>query len=172
MPVISGEWGYSNLNWDKSRLFEQEQAQYLARMFLINLHQDIPVSIWHDWKNDGMDPNQREHQFGTVRHDPDPKAAYIAAKVLSSTLAGYSIDQQFDLGDDNDFAFKLTKGKSEAIVFWTLAEKHTVTLPVKPAEATLIDIYGGNVIINWRTKNLKLRALQSPQYVLMNLKIR
>lgn len=61
MPIFSGEWGYSNLNWDRSRISEQEQAQYLARMFLINLYQDIPVSIWYDWKNDGTDPNEREH---------------------------------------------------------------------------------------------------------------
>ncbi|MHC4240538.1 MAG: cellulase family glycosylhydrolase, partial [Planctomycetota bacterium] len=86
VPVISGEWGYSNLNWDKTRLSEQEQAEYLARMFLTNLHQGIDVSIWYDWKNDGTDPNEREHQFGTVGHDGNPKAAYLAAKVLSSTL--------------------------------------------------------------------------------------
>jgi len=36
IPFISGEWGYSNINWDKSRLSEQDQAQYLLRMFLIN----------------------------------------------------------------------------------------------------------------------------------------
>ncbi|MHC4557817.1 MAG: cellulase family glycosylhydrolase [Planctomycetota bacterium] len=170
VPIISGEWGYSNLNWDKSRLSEQEQAQYLARMFLINLHQDIPVSIWYDWKNDGTDPNEREHQFGTVRHNLNPKAAYLAAKVLSSTLAGYSIDQQLDIGSDTDFAFKLTKGKCEAIAFWTTDKKHTVTLPIEPTEVTLVGIYGGKVIIDWKTENLKLYAEQSPQYLLIKPK--
>lgn len=168
MPIISGEWGYSNINWDKSRLSEQEQAQYFVRMFLINLDGGIPVSIWYDWKNDGTDPNEREHQFGTVKHNLNPKAAYLAAKVLSSTLAGYSIEQQFDLGNDNDFAFRLTKGQSEAIAFWTLARRHTVTLPVEPTEVTLVGIFGGKVVINWKTENLKLRAEQSPQYILIN----
>jgi len=167
VPVISGEWGYSNVNWDKSRFSEQEQAQYLARMFLINLYQEIPVSIWYDWKNDGTDPNDREHQFGTVRHDLNRKAAYLAAKVLSSTLAGYSVVQKLDLGSDNDYAFKLSNGKREVIAFWTAAKKHDVTLPVEPTEVTLVGIYGGEVIINWKSKNLKLCALQSPQYVLI-----
>ncbi len=170
MPIISGEWGYSNLNWDKSRLSEQEQAEYLARMFLVNLYQGVDVSIWYDWKNDGTDPNEREHQFGTVWHDLNPKAAYLAAKVLSSTLAGYSVDGRLNLGNDNDFALRLTKGGREAIAFWTTSDKHILTLPVEPTEVTLVGIYGGKVVINWKTEKLKLRALKSPQYLLIEPK--
>ncbi|MGB2861857.1 MAG: cellulase family glycosylhydrolase [Sedimentisphaerales bacterium] len=170
IPVISGEWGYSNLNWDKSRLTEQQQAEYLARMFLINSYQKIPVSIWYDWKNDGTDPNEREHQFGTVKHDLNPKAAYLAVKVLSSTLAGYSIHQKIDLGNENDFAFMLTNGNREAVAFWTLGPRHNVTLPIDPTEVTLVGIYGGKVIINWKTEHLNIRAEQSPQYLLIKPK--
>ncbi|MHC4494981.1 MAG: cellulase family glycosylhydrolase [Planctomycetota bacterium] len=170
VPIISGEWGYSNLNWDKSRLSEQEQAEYLARMFLVNLYQGVDVSIWYDWKNDGTDPNEREHQFGTVRSDLNPKAAYLAAKVLSSTLAGYSVEGRLNLGNDNDFALRLTKSGREAIAFWTKADKHIVTLPVEPTEVTLVGIYGGKVVINWKTEKLKLRALKSPQYLLIKPK--
>jgi len=167
MPIISGEWGYSNLNWDKSRLSEQEQARYLARMFLINLHQGIPISIWYDWKNDGTNPNEREHQFGTVHHDLSPKTAYLATKVLSSTLEGYTVNERLDLGNKDDFVYRLTKDQSEAIVFWTLGNKHEVTMPVEPTEVTLVDIYGSKVVINFKTGNLKLRAEQSPQYLLL-----
>lgn len=170
IPIISGEWGYSNINWDKSRLTEQQQADYLARMFLTNLHQGIPVSIWYDWKNDGADPNEREHNFGTVSPNLNPKGAYLAAKVLSSTLADYSIDRRIDLGNEEDFALRLTNGKNEAIAFWTLGQKHAITLPVEPTEVTLVGIYGGKVVMNWKTGNLKLRAEQSPQYLLIKPK--
>lgn len=170
IPVISGEWGYSTINWDKSRLTEQEQACYLTRMLLTNLHQGIPVSIWYDWKNDGADPNEREHNFGTVGHDLNPKAAYLAMKVLSSTISGYSIDRRIDLGNEEDFAFRLTNGQNEAMAFWTLGKQHIVTLPVEPTEVTLIGIFGGKVIINWKTEKLKLRAEQGPQYLLIKPK--
>jgi hypothetical protein len=170
VPVISGEWGYSNLNWDKSRLTEQQQADYLVRMFLINSYQNIPVSIWYDWRNDGTDPNEREHNFGTVKHDLNPKAAYIAAKVLSSTLAGYSISERLDLGNENDFAFMLRDGDKEAVAFWTLGTKHNINLPVNPSEVTLIGINGDKVIINWKTELLNLSAEQSPQYLLIKPK--
>jgi len=170
IPVISGEWGYSNLNWDKSRLTEQQQADYLVRMFLINSYQKIPVSIWYDWKNDGTDPNEREHQFGTVKHDLNPKAAYLATKVLSSTLEGYSISEKLDLGNENDFAFMLTSGNCQAVAFWTVGPRHNVTLPIDPTEVTLVGIYGGKVIINWKSEHLNLRAEQSPQYLLIKPK--
>jgi hypothetical protein len=42
-----------------------------------------------------------------------------------------------------------------------------VTLPVEPTEVTLVGIFGGKVIINWKTERLKLRAEQSPQYLLI-----
>jgi hypothetical protein len=167
VPIISGEWGYSNLNWDQTRLSEQEQAEYLARMFLINLYQNIDISVWYDWKNDGTNSNEREHQFGLVRHDRNPKAAYLAAKVLSSTLAGYRIDERLDLGNDSDFAFRFTKGEKEAIAFWTTDDKHNVILPIDACEVTLIGLYGGKVIINYKSRNLKLRAMKSPQYLLI-----
>ena len=170
IPVISGEWGYSNLNWDKSRLTEQQQAEYMVRMFLINSYQNAPVSIWYDWKNDGTDPNESEHQFGTVKHDLNPKAAYLAAKVLSSTLKGYSIEQKLDLGNENDFAFMLTNGNRQAVAFWTLGPKHNVTLPIDPTEVTLVGIYGAKVIINWKTEHLTIGAEQSPQYLLIKSK--
>ena len=139
-------------------------------MFLINLHQGVPVSIWYDWKSDGTNYNEREHQFGIVRDDLNPKAAYPTAKVLSSTLAGYSIEERLDLGSKNDFALRLTKNQNEANVFWALGHRHDVTLPIEPTEVTLVNIDGGSVVINWRTGNLKLSAKQSPQYLLIGSK--
>jgi len=100
IPIVSGEWGYSNINWNKARLSDEIQARYLAREFLINLYQRIPVSIWYDWKNDGTNPDEREHHFGPVMHDLRPKAAYTAAKNLSHNLAGFSVDKRLDLGSE------------------------------------------------------------------------
>ncbi|KPL20828.1 MAG: hypothetical protein AMJ75_11120, partial [Phycisphaerae bacterium SM1_79] len=109
---------------------------------MVNLYQKIPVSIWYDWKNDGTKPNEREHHFGTVMHDLKPKSAYIAAKTLSSTLDGFSIEKRLNLGNDEDFAFKLTKGKGEAIAIWTIGNEHKVTLPIKAGQIRIIHFLG------------------------------
>jgi hypothetical protein len=167
IPIISGEWGYSNVNWDKKRLSDEQQAHYLARMFLTNLYQKVPVSIWYDWKNDGADPNEREHHFGTVGRDLKPKAAYFAAKSLSSTLDGYTIEKQLDPVNERDFIFALTKGNHKALALWTTGEDHEVTLTVEPSQGTVVDLLGGRKDISWRSGPLKLSISGSPQYLLL-----
>ena len=168
IPIISGEWGYSQINWDKSRLSERQQGQYLTRMFLINLYQNVPVSIWYDWKDDGTDPNEREHHFGTMSHDLKPKAAYLAAKTLTMTMAGYRMKERIDLGSDKDYAFKLVKDNAEAIALWTTGEEHEVTLSLKTSGGTLVDMLGNKANVSSQTGELKIRAVQSPQYLLTN----
>ena len=171
IPVISGEWGYSNINWDKKSLSETKQAQYLAREFLINLFQKIPVSIWYDWKNDGADPDEREHHFGTVMHDLKPKAAYIAAKNLALNLAGYSIDKRLHLKNENDFAFQLRKGKDRAVAFWTTENDHNITIPLPPGQGLLIDMLGKDKeppVHSWKQNGLTITTSQSPQYLLID----
>ena len=178
IPIISGEWGYSNINWDNTRLSNEQQAQYLVREFLTNLYQEIPVSIWYDWKNDGTNPNEREHHFGTVMHDLKPKEAYLAAKILSSTFAGYSINRRLELGSDQDFAFKLTRDKNVAIAIWTIGREHKVTLPPvlrlskqnRGGEIRIIHFLGKEEkTINsaWKNNGLELTISQNPQYLLI-----
>jgi hypothetical protein len=167
IPVISGEWGYSNINWDKNPLSNNQQAQYLARMFLTNLYQGIAVSIWYDWKNDGTDPNEREHNFGTVGHDLQPKTVYLAAQTLASTLSGYTIKSRMDLSSDKDFVFRMATKNKPGIVFWTIGEEHEWTLPLKAGEGTLVDMLGSKTEIPWQTAELKIRLSPSPQYLLI-----
>jgi hypothetical protein len=170
IPIISGEWGYSNVNWDNARLSNERQAQYLTRELLINLYQKIPVSIWYDRKNDGANPNEREHHFGTVMHNLKPKPAYLAAKTLSSTLTGFSIDKRLDLGSDEYFAFKLTKEKAEAVAIWTIGKEHKVMLPVEVGEARIIHFLGKEVKRTASARKnggLELTISQNPQYLIV-----
>lgn len=166
IPVISGEWGYSLINWDKSRLSEEQQAQYLARMFLVNLYEGIPVSIWYDWNDDGTDPDEREHHFGTMTHDLKPKPAYVAAKTLAHTLEGYSVVKRIELGRDEDFALKLKRGKDSAIAFWTSDKEHKVILPLEPGKGILSDMLGNKKDLSWGDEGLKVVLSQSPKYLI------
>jgi len=165
IPIISGEWGYSIINWDKNRILDEQQAQYLVRMFLINMYQNVLVSIWYDWKDDGTDPNEREHHFGTVTNDLKPKNAYLALKALAHILDGYSVVERLDLGEDENFALKLKKGESEAFAIWTTGDNHEVTLPIKDKKGVIYDMYGK--MSEW--KGEKITLSQSPQYIVIGL---
>ncbi len=171
IPIISGEWGYSNVNWDKNRLSGETQANYLVREFLINYYCKIPVSIWYDWKNDGTNPKEREHNFGTVTHELQPKPAYEAAKVLTSTLEGYSVSKRLDLESHEDYALLLHKDRAKALAVWTTAEDHKVNIPLEPGEGTLLNMLGKKKQIAWEDNGPKLNISQSPQYLLITPKV-
>jgi hypothetical protein len=135
-PILSGEWGYSS---NAKGLPVDKQAAFAVRQQLSNLLQGIPLSIWYDWKNDGSDPNENEHNFGTVLPDLTPKPAYIAIKTMTHELSGYRIAQRLKLESDKDYALicQNTMG-SKKVVAWTTGESHLVTLdlPIKDAKVS------------------------------------
>jgi len=104
IPILSGEWGFStavaNLGKDEATR-ERTQGQYLTRMFLTNITNDVPISIWYDWRDDGDNPQENEHRFGIVRRafrkdaaEPfEAKPAYVAARTLTQQLAGMRLNK-------------------------------------------------------------------------------
>ncbi|MGZ5435157.1 MAG: cellulase family glycosylhydrolase [Pyrinomonadaceae bacterium] len=135
IPIISGEWGYSSV-W--RGMNEQIQGELLARQFLTNVANGIPLSIWYDWRDDGPDPREPEHHFGLVRrrHFPartpiyDPKPAYHAARTLNTFLNGYTFERRISVGSDGDYVLLFRSGGDYRIAAWTSSPvTHRVTLP-------------------------------------------
>jgi hypothetical protein len=129
LPIISGEWGYASHTQGVSL---PTQAAFAARQQLVNLLAGVPVSIWYDWKNDGPDPAEREHNFGLVNADLSPKPAYLAIKTLTSEMTGYRIERRLELGSEADYALLFNRrGQPDKLVVWTTGEPHAAALDVK-----------------------------------------
>ena len=77
MPILSGEWGYSS---NTKGVSLEQQANFIARQQLSDLLCGVPVSIWYDWKNDGEDAGNAEHNFGTVGPDLNPSPPILPSK--------------------------------------------------------------------------------------------
>ncbi len=123
IPILSGEWGYST-TWIPDEL----QGKYLPRQWLSNMAAGIPISIWYDWHDDGKDPDEKEHNFGTVAWDYKPKPAYVAMKTLIRQLRGYVIVHRIELTSDDDFAVVARKGDRFKLAVWTTGDTHLVDL--------------------------------------------
>lgn len=126
VPIISGEWGY---NTSSRGVSPETQAAYIVRMLLSNLLYGIPFSIWYDWKNDGPDPDEWEHNFGTVTIDLQPKPAYIAIKTMSEQLKGFTFVKRAEIKNSNDYIlfFRDGKGNGKAVA-WTTEIPHNISL--------------------------------------------
>ena len=144
VPILSGEWGYSSVwgNFD-----DEKQGKYLARQWLINLAGDVPLSIWYDWHDDGRDPKEAEHHFGTVKNplhagrDPvyDPKPAYLAAKTLTTVLKDFRFNKRLATGDRSDYVLLFSRGRDVALAAWTTSpEARSAAVPVSPGEFRVV----------------------------------
>jgi hypothetical protein len=135
IPIVSGEWGYSSV-W--RGLSEEKQAEMLARELLTNVANDIPISIWYDWHDDGSDETEAEHNFGLVHHEYqagrdqiyEPKAAYLAAKTLNSFFNGYSFEKRLPVGSSYDYVLVFSRAGDQRIAAWTTSSRtQRITIP-------------------------------------------
>jgi len=172
IPIISGEWGYS-AGWP--RFSADKQGELLARQWLTNVANDISVSIWYDWRDDGSDPNEPEHHFGTVANsyhenrDPvyDPKPAYLAAKTLTTFFAGCRFEKRLTTAKPDDYVLALRDDKNVLhVAAWTTNRPHSVLIPLAAADYNGTGHTGASLgLFRAGAKGLTLSLSTSPTYL-------
>ena len=166
VAIISGEWGYPT---HVKGVSPETQACFIVRQQLSNLMNGVPISIWYDWKNDGNDPNEKEHNFGTVSPNLTPKPAYFAIKTLTHELAGFAIRNRLPTEGTNDYVLVLTNAAGTAkLAAWTLGAPHSLTLPLPAAAARALAVVdGGGVAGSLEIKDDRVTVPVSglPRYV-------
>ena len=166
IPILSGEWGYST---HKRGVSLETQAAFAARQQLANLLNGVPMSIWYDWKNDGPDPNENEHNFGTVLPGLQPKPAYVAIQTLTHELSGHRIARRVSLPSDKDYVLLCAnQAGGQKLAAWTLGEPHEVSLEINlRGEDNLKTVSGNGEASTAKTDSgrLILELKSAPQYV-------
>lgn len=174
IPVYSGEWGYTSA---QAFLNEVKQGKFLARMWLLNLYNGIPLSIWYDWR-DGPDVKNGEHNFGLVRHhhysnrEPvlEPKPAYFAAKTLISSLKGFRFQGRLRIGGPRDYIFLFKKGEEIRLALWSSSPlRHQVEIPASPGTFRVTNFTGDKSrTLGVKKNRLTIKLSNGPQYVVPN----
>lgn len=164
-PILSGEWGYSTVQF---RLNETKQAKYLARMFLNNLGQQLPISIWYDWKDDGDNPKEKEHHFGIVHQDfQQEKPAYRALKTLTEQLRGFRFLSGGLSADGQAYVYFWERDNEIRITAWTTSSKKIdIWIPNLTGEFEATD-YLGEVrgVLKSTSQGLPVRLENAPLYL-------
>jgi len=172
IPIISGEWGYSSV-WPG--MSEERQGRLLARTWLTNVANDVSLSIWYDWHDDGSDASEPEHHFGTVYNSYregrdlvfDPKPGYLAAKTLATFFSGYHFEKRFEVGRTDDYLLAFRRGDSLRVAAWTTSShSHEVVLPLKPGQYTSFKHTGENIAtVTADQKGLVITLTTAPVYI-------
>ena len=136
---------------------------------MANLLFGVPLSIWYDWKNDGPDPAEREHNFGTVTAGLKPKPAYLAIQTLTRQLGGYRISRRLSVGDENDFVLLCANDAGrQAITAWSSGDPHTLRVELAinpPRRLTGVNSDGTSFVPKTEAGALLLELTGAPQYV-------
>ena len=121
---------------------QRHQAQLLARAYIGAVASGVAPNIsWYDFRNDGTDPFNFEHNLGIVTRDFEPKPAYRAFATVTRLLKGTRADGELDLGPDI-VAFRfLGKGGEAVIALWCTGDDRQAAVPAS-RPATLVDLMG------------------------------
>ena len=99
------------------------------REYLVNMANEVPVSIWYDWHDDGDDPLYDEFHFGTVFYPYDanaspvyqPKLQYTAALTLSQILDQKHFNKRLIVSDsEGDYVLLFSNGSGRKINLFTI----------------------------------------------------
>ncbi len=126
--------------------------------------------MWYDWKNDGPDPKEREHNFGTVTLDLKAKPAYVAIQTLTRELSGCRVERRIPLSNDQDYMVLCAQNpaRGQKLAAWTLGGPHSVSLEVTLKDSNKLSAVNGTGE-SFRPKvesgRLLLDLTSAPQYV-------
>jgi hypothetical protein len=128
IPLLIGEWGYSTAIGEVD---EQTQANFLVRQALLGMMVGTPVNITYDWKGDintpGGNPAKKEHNFGLVRPDLQPKPSYFAMREMMQALAGQSFERRLPSKSD-DYLLLFSNQRQATLAAWTIGSPHPVRI--------------------------------------------
>ncbi len=170
IPIISGEWGYSTA-WDKFN--DERQGKYLPRQWMTNLINEVPLSIFYDWHDDGTDEKESEHNFGTTENqyfenrEPvyNPKPSYTSARTFVHFFEGYTFNKRLALASPDDYLLLFNKGNNVKLAVWTTKEAHEIIIPASPGAFFFTNHLGAVNSGVAQENGLKLQISDAPLYL-------
>lgn len=129
---------HNSLRSDFLATTQRRQAELIARAYLDAIASGVAPNIsWYDFRNDGTDPFNFEHNMGIVTCDFQPKPAYRAYAVMTQLLKGSRAGRVLEV-QPGVIAYEFTPaGGSRVVALWSISGDRTVSLPAdKPQTVT------------------------------------
>ncbi|TWI47271.1 hypothetical protein IQ22_04335 [Pseudomonas duriflava] len=120
---------------------ERQQAAYLVRSFLLaRTLPSIKGMWWYDFKNDGTDKHEQEHNFGLLDNQFEPKPAYRTLASISRIVSDYTFEGRVTALNPDTYLLRFTYGNDEVLAAWTSGKNTQITLETERSDAGALDI--------------------------------
>ncbi|SPB18015.1 hypothetical protein NOV72_05214 [Caballeronia novacaledonica] len=147
-------------------LSERKQAAAAARTFLLSRRFDtMQTVIWYDFVDDGVNPGDKESNFGLLRLDLSPKPAYVAAATLFRTVGARKWNRAFV--DDATTKIYQYGADDRVIAGWRSdadADPILTPAPIPPGRYTQIDWQGSTSTVEVK-EGFKWKLGALPKYL-------
>lgn len=108
---------------------ENLQAAYLARsFFLARTLPNVRGIWWYDFRNDGTDKREREHNFGLLRQDYSLKPAYRVLATISPIIKNYQFLGHIAESRNNTVLLRFGNAEEQLLVGWTTDKSRSVSI--------------------------------------------
>ncbi len=143
MPIVFSEQGW-NTSTGEHHVTESVQSANLVRAQLLSLAEGVEQYAIYDFKDDGLDPAEKEHHFGIIGHEGDvrgayrPKPAYVAQALMSRRINGRPALGWSEL-DDGVYDVRFQAAGGETVhALWSTGAPVTVAL----TSTGSVDVHG------------------------------
>lgn len=117
-PLWITEIGYAT-HYGPGGSSEWWSGAMLMRLYLTAWASGLVQKLfWYDYRDDGLDKTENEHNFGILRNDWTPKMAYEGLGVMAGALEGFAPDGRVDLGR-NVIAYRFRRGEETRYAVWS-----------------------------------------------------
>ncbi|HPD14834.1 MAG TPA: sugar-binding protein [Planctomycetota bacterium] len=141
LKVWLTEFGYPTQK-DKRGVSEARSGAYLVRTCLHALTLPYVERLFiYDFQNDGTDPLDNESNFGLIRLDNTPKAAYAAHNTMVRMIGRKRFARAVDAGKDV-ICYEFVDGQGKVLVAWPKSQAATLSLATTSKELKLTDLMG------------------------------
>jgi polysaccharide biosynthesis protein PslG len=174
IPIIPSEWGYSS-RWKWDGMNQQMQARMLAREFLTDIADGVPITFWYDWQNDNGDPKDTEGHFGLVSRVGgkngqvrfQPKLSAEAVKAVVGALSGFTFQRELPVKQKGDYVLVFRRGDQTRLAAWTMrAKPHAVQVEGVEGRFEILNMMGTKIrSLRARRHRLTLSVGSEPVYL-------
>ncbi len=131
VPLYITEMGWPIFNTPGGVSLE-EQAATLAQMYLSARTMPFLKGIWwYDLRNDGVDPNNKEHNFGLVDANFKPKPAFVALAAIAPVVRNASAVEVLSPPAPSLRALKFSSvGGQQVVALWNTNKAATIKVDI------------------------------------------
>ena len=164
-------WGthlpHNSMASDFAVTSQRRQATLIARSYIDAIASGVCGSIsWYDFRNDGNDPFNFEHNMGIVTQDFHPKPAMYAYRTVTRMLEGKHIEKRLQMNEGIvAWRFAGQNGTGPVLALWSSRKDRTIELPSK-INAITTNLMGEETKVTPAGGKIKLRLqVDTPVFV-------